>query len=191
VESILRENPDHVVIIDEAYVEFGGKSCVRLTEKYEQLLVIGTFSKAWNLAGARLGYAVGNEALIADLNRLRFSFHPYNINRLSLIAGTIAVSEEEYYKDCRRRVIENRERTQAALTGMGFTVTDSRANFIFAKPSRIDAKQLFESLRARGILTRYFTGERVRDYLRISVGSEEQMAAFVSAVQEILEEAQA
>ncbi|MBQ3080465.1 MAG: histidinol-phosphate transaminase [Clostridia bacterium] len=189
IERILRENPDHVVIVDEAYVEFGGESAAKLISKYEQLLVIGTFSKAWNLAGARLGYAVGNAELIRDMNRLRFSFHPYNINRLSLIAGTKAVEEEEYYIECRKKIIDTRVRTIQTLVGMGFIATDSKANFIFVKPPIISAKELFDSLRARGIITRYFSGARVKEYLRITIGSDEQMDALLYAVSDILKEA--
>jgi len=191
IEKILKANRDHVVIVDEAYVEFGGESASALLEKYDNLLVVGTFSKAWNLAGARLGYAVGSEELISDMNRLRYSFHPYNVNRLTLLAGEAAVKDEAYYAACREKIIENREYTESELRKMGFTHTLSKANFIFARPPMGNAKEIYEKLYERKILVRYFSGERVKEYLRISVGSREQMDAFLSGIREIMEEKQA
>lgn len=186
IEKILISNPDQVVIVDEAYVEFGGESASRLLPKYENLLVIGTFSKAWNLAGARLGYAVGNEELIADLNRLRSSFHPYNINRLSLLAGQKAVEEEAYYIECRKKIISTRTRVQEELKKLGFTMTDSRANFIFARPPKGDAERIYKALYDKKVLVRYFPSGRTKEYLRISIGNDEQMDKFLDAVKSIL-----
>lgn len=191
IEKILIANPDHIVIVDEAYVEFGGESAASLLPKYPNLLVVGTFSKAWNLAGARLGYAVGSEDIISDMNLLRNSFHPYNINRLTLLAGEIAVREEEYYKACRRQIIRNRESTQKALEDMGFTHTPSRANFIFARPPKGNAEEIYRKLYEKRVLVRYFPKGRTKEYLRISVGSREQMNALLSALSEIMKEADA
>lgn len=186
IEKILKANSDQVVIVDEAYVEFGGESAAGLIGKYENLLVVGTFSKAWNLAGARLGYAVGNQELISDLNRLRCSFHPYNINRLSLLAGQKAVEEEEYYIACREKIVKTRARVQAELEKLGFTCTDSRANFIFARPPKGDAERIYKSLYEKKVLVRYFPSGRTKEYLRISVGSDTQMDKFLDAVKSIL-----
>lgn len=186
IEKILIANPDQVVIVDEAYVEFGGESASRLISKYDNLLVVGTFSKAWNLAGARLGYAVGNEELISDLNRLRCSFHPYNINRLSLLAGQKAVEEEQYYIECRKKIIATRKRVQAEIEKMGFTCTPSKANFIFARPPKGDAERIYKALYDKKVLVRYFPSGRTKEYLRISVGSDTQMDKFLDAVKSIL-----
>ncbi|MBQ6717245.1 MAG: aminotransferase class I/II-fold pyridoxal phosphate-dependent enzyme, partial [Clostridia bacterium] len=186
IEKILIANPDQVVIVDEAYVEFGGESASVLLDKYENLLVVGTFSKAWNLAGARLGYAVGNEALIADLNRLRCSFHPYNINRLTLLAGQKAVKDEEYYIGCRQKIIATRARVQAELESLGFTLTPSKANFVFARPPKGDAERIYKALYEKKVLVRYFPSGRTKEYLRISIGSDEQMDKFLDAVKSIL-----
>lgn len=186
IEKILISNPDQVIIVDEAYVEFGGESASRLLPKYENLLVIGTFSKAWNLAGARLGYAVGNEELIADLNRLRSSFHPYNINRLSLLAGQKAVEDEQYYIECRKKIISTRTRVQEELKKLGFMMTDSKANFIFTRPPKGDAERIYKALYDKKVLVRYFPSGRTKEYLRISVGNDEQMDKFLDAVKSIL-----
>ncbi len=186
IEKILIANPDQVVIVDEAYVEFGGESASVLLPKYENLLVVGTFSKAWNLAGARLGYAVGNEELIADLNRLRCSFHPYNINRLTLLAGQKAVEDENYYIACREKIISTRARVQAELESLGFTLTPSKANFVFARPPKGDAERIYKALYEKKVLVRYFPSGRTKEYLRISIGSDDQMAKFLDAVKSIL-----
>ncbi len=186
IEKILIANPDQVVIVDEAYVEFGGESASVLLNKYENLLVVGTFSKAWNLAGARLGYAVGNEELIDDLNRLRCSFHPYNINRLTLLAGQKAIEDENYYIGCRQKIISTRARVREELEKMGFICTDSKANFIFARPPKGDAERIYKALYEKKVLVRYFPSGRTKEYLRISIGSDEQMDKFLDAVKDIL-----
>jgi histidinol-phosphate aminotransferase len=188
IEAIVRANPDHVVLIDEAYVDFGAESAVALTDKYDNLLVVGTFSKSRSMAGARLGYAVGSEELIADLEKIKFSTNPYNINRLTLIAGAAALDENDYYMDNCKRIIETREKTQRELCALGFTLTDSKANFIFAKSDRIGGEELYQRLKARGILVRHFSKEIISDYNRITVGTPEQMKALVDAIRDILEE---
>ena len=185
IEGVLQENPDHVVIVDEAYVDFGGESCVSLIDKYENLLVVQTCSKSRSLAGARLGFAMGNAALISDLNRIKFSFNPYNVNRLTCLAGIAAMEDEEYFQNCTRTVAQTREKTAAALKTMGFTLTDSKANFLFAESSRIPGGDLYRKLKEKGILVRHFDKPRLENRLRITVGSQQQMEALLTALKEL------
>ena len=185
IEGVLQENPDHVVIVDEAYVDFGGQSCVGLIDKYENLLVVQTCSKSRSLAGARLGFAMGNAALISDLNRIKFSFNPYNVNRLTCLAGIAAMEDEEYFQTCTRTVAQTREKTAAALKTMGFTLTDSKANFLFAESSRIPGGVLYRKLKEKGILVRHFDKPRLENRLRITVGSQQQMEALLTALKEL------
>lgn len=188
IEMIVRTNPDHVVMIDEAYVDFGADSSVPLTKKYENLLVIHTYSKSRCLAGGRLGYAIGSAPLISDLQRIRNSFNPYNVGRLTLLAGEAALDDDAYYKRCNGEIIANREYTSQALMQMGFSMPQSRANFIFASHPNISGKTLFTKLRERGVLVRHFDKPRISDYLRITIGTKEQMDAVISALRAILEE---
>ena len=185
IEEVLQQNPDHVVIVDEAYVDFGGESCVGLIDKYDNLLVVQTCSKSRSLAGARLGFAMGNAELISDLNRIKFSFNPYNVNRLTCLAGIAAMEDEEYFQNCTRTVAQTREKTAAALKTMGFTLTDSKANFLFAESSRIPGGELYRKLKEKGILVRHFDKPRLENRLRITVGSEQQMEALLTALKEL------
>ncbi len=185
IESVLRANPDNVVIVDEAYVDFGGESAVSLIDKYDNLLVVQTCSKSRSLAGARLGFAIGNPDLIADLNRIKFSFNPYNVNRLTCLAGIAAMEDEEYFQKCTSAVAETRDRTAAELEKMGFDLTDSKANFLFAKSSRIPGGELYRKLKEKGILVRHFDKPRLDDRLRITVGSDQQMNALLTALREL------
>ena len=185
IEGVLQQNPDHVVIVDEAYVDFGGESCVGLIDKYENLLVVQTCSKSRSLAGARLGFAMGNPELIADLNRIKFSFNPYNVNRLTCLAGIAAMEDEDYFQTCTQTVMKNRDKTAEELKKMGFALTDSKANFLFAQSSRISGGELYRELKERGILVRHFDKPRLEDRLRITVGSEEQMEALLTALKEL------
>lgn len=189
VEGIIRKNPDTLVVVDEAYVDFGGESVVPLIEKYDNLLVIMTFSKSRNLAGARVGFALGQPALIDDLRAIKYSFNPYNLNRLSILAGAAAVSDERYFAGCTRTIQETRAWAAAQLAARGFSVTDSRTNFLFAKPGTLSGEAYYTALRARGILVRHFGAARISDYVRITVGTQAQMQALLDATDAILKEA--
>ena len=188
IEEVVKSNPDNVVIVDEAYIDFGGVSAVGLTKKYDNLLVTGTFSKSRSMAGARLGFGIGNAKLIADLNTVKYSTNPYNVNRLTAVAGIAALEDNGYYMDNCKIIQENREWTTAELEKLGFTVLPSTANFIFAKSDRIGGEELYLTLKERGILIRHFTKERICDYNRITIGTAEQMKLFIDAVKKILEE---
>ena len=187
IEGILKANPNNVVIVDEAYVDFGGESCVPLIDKYDNLLVVQTFSKSRQLAGARLGLAMGNAALIADLNRVKFSLNPYNINRLTLKAGQAALEDTAYFEKTRAAIMDTRAWTMQQLTDRGFTVLDSRTNFVFASTERINGGALYKKLKKNGILVRHFDAPRIENWLRITIGTPEQMQALMDAVDKILE----
>ena len=174
------------MLVDEAYVDFGGESAIPLTKKYKNLLCTGTFSKSRSMAGARLGFAIGDKSLIADLEKIKYSTNPYNINRLTQLAGLMAVKENGYYMDNCKKIIKSREYTEGALEEMGFTVLPSKANFIFAKSPEIEGEALYLALKEKGILVRHFTAERIKDFNRITIGSEAEMEAFIKSVKEIL-----
>lgn len=188
IEKIVTSNPNSVVLIDEAYVDFGGTSCVELTKKYKNLLCVGTFSKSRSLAGARLGFAIANEELIKDLETIKYSTNPYNINRLTQIAGLNAVLENDYYMDNCQRIIKNREYTVNELKALGFSILPSKANFIFAKSDKISGMALYKRLKENGVLIRHFEKPRIKEYNRITIGSMEEMTVFISKVKEILGE---
>lgn len=188
IESIVAANPDNAVVIDEAYIDFGGESCVGLINKYENLLVTRTFSKSRSMAGARLGFGVACESLIRDLETLRFSTNPYNVNALTAAAGIGSLADKEYFDSCRKEIILARGEFTERLEKIGFSCTDSKANFVFAKHKSIGGRELYEKLRANGVLTRYFPGERTGEYLRITVGSAETMRAVADVLQRITEE---
>ena len=188
IEELVKADPDHVVIVDEAYVDFGAESCIPLTKKYDNILVIGTFSKSRSFAGARFGYAVGNEELIKDLNTLIYSTNPYNVNRLTMAAAAAVLKDGEYTRANCRKVMENRAFTVSELRRLGFTVTESLANFVFARSPEISGEDLYLKLKERGILVRHFSAERIKDYNRITIGSMEDMQALIAAVSRILSE---
>ncbi len=188
IEEIVRSNPDNVVVIDEAYVDFGNESAVCLVKKYDNLLVTGTFSKSRSMAGARLGYGVASKEIIKDLNTIKYSTNPYNINRMTMAAGIGALEDEEYTKANCKTICENREYTMKRLTKMGFEMTESTANFIFAKHPEVSGEEIYKRLREKGILVRHFTGKRICEYNRITVGTKEQMDKFLDALREILED---
>ena len=187
IEAIVRSNPDRVVIVDEAYVDFGAESAVALVDRYDNLLVVQTFSKSRSMAGARLGFAIGNEALIADLNTLKYATNPYNVNRMTEAAGIAALEENDYYLENARTIVANREWTAQQLRALGFTVPDSRANFLFARSGRIEGKTLYEGLKARGILVRHFDAPRIAPFVRITVGTREQMEHLICQIREMEE----
>ncbi len=188
IERILSSDPNRVVIVDEAYIDFGGESAVSLIDKYDNLLVTQTFSKSRSLAGARLGFGVANEKIISDLMRIKYSTNPYNVNRLTMAMGMGAVLDKEYFENNCKNIIKNREQTKLELEKLGFVVTDSKANFLFAKTDKIDGKNLYLKLKEKGVLVRHFDSDRIREYIRITVGSSTQMKAFISATADILEE---
>lgn len=186
IEEILIHNKDNIVLIDEAYVDFGAESAISLIDKYPNLIVSRTFSKSRNLAGARLGFAVSNPEIIADMCKMKFSFNPYNINRLSIIAGKEAMLDTEYFDKCISEIIKTREYTVAELQKRGFTIPESKTNFIFAKHESVSGADYFNALRARNILVRHFGKERIKDYVRITIGSRSQMDALIEATDDIL-----
>ena len=187
IEEIVKSNPDSVVLIDEAYVDFGGETCLPLVKKYDNLLVTRTFSKSRCLAGGRLGYAFASPAIIADLEKIKYSTNPYNINRLTLLLGEATVYAESYYQEKCAEIIATRAWTAEQLKGLGFTVLPSSANFLFARTEKMDGGKLYLELKKRGILVRHFTNPRIDRFNRITIGTKEQMEAFVAAVRGILD----
>ena len=175
VEDILLHNPDSVVIVDEAYIDFAGKSAVELIDKYENLLVVQTFSKARSMAGMRIGYALGNEELIRCLNDVKYSFNSYTMNQISLRCGVEAVRDRAYFESNIRKIVETREAAKEELSKLGFVFPDAKANFIFASHPEYDAQELFTALKKADIYVRHWESERIRDYLRITVGTDEEM----------------
>lgn len=188
IEEIVQSNPDGVVVIDEAYVDFGSESAVKLVDKYDNLLVTQTFSKSRSLAGARLGFGIGNKALIADLHTVRYSTNPYNVNRMTAAAGCAALCDNDYYMQNCRTVMENRAYTAEALRALGFEVLPSLTNFVFAKTDKMSGEALYLELKRRGILVRHFGKTEITDYNRITIGTKEQMEAFIATVSDILTE---
>ncbi len=188
VERILASNPDHVVLIDEAYVDFGGESCRGLIPRYDNLLVCQTFSKSRSMAGGRLGFALGSAELIADLEKIKYSTNPYNINRLTLVAAEAAVDSNDYYVRNCRTIAENRAYTVSALAELGFETVPSVANFIFSRHPALQGKELYTKLKKKGVLVRHWDKPEIADYVRITIGSREQMDAFLERTREILKE---
>ena len=186
LREIVEKNPDQVVIVDEAYVDFGGESALALVPEFDNVLVVRTFSKSRQLAGARLGFAMGNAALIDDLNRVRFSFHPYNVNTLTQAAGAAALEQPEYFETCRQAIIETRAWTVEQLKALGFRVLDSKANFVFASAPGMSGGAYQKKMREKNILIRYFDLPRTRDFTRITIGTKAQMEALIEATKEIL-----
>lgn len=186
IEEIVAGNPGSIVIIDEAYVDFGGESCRKLIDKYENLLVVQTFSKSRAMAGLRIGFAMGGEKLIRYLKDVKFSFNSYTMNMLSVELGTEAVRDEEYFRGTVRKIIATRERVKKELADMGFTFPDSKGNFIFASHRDIPAKRIFEELKRQGVYVRYWEKPRIDNYLRITIGTDEEMDIFIRHLRSIM-----
>lgn len=186
IEEILKANPGSVVIVDEAYIDFGAHSALPLISKYDNLLVVQTFSKSRSMAGMRIGFACGNPVLIKYLNDVKYSFNSYTMNRTSLAAGVAAIGDRDYFEDTCQKIMDTREWTQKELKALGFTFQDSKANFIFAAHKTCPAKQIFEALRARHIYVRYFAKPRIDNYLRISIGTREEMGQLIRFLKDYL-----
>lgn len=186
IEEILKANPGSVVIVDEAYIDFGANSALPLISKYNNLLVVQTFSKSRSMAGMRIGFACGNPVLIKYLNDVKYSFNSYTMNRTSLAAGVAAIGDRDYFEDTCQKIMDTREWTQKELKALGFTFQDSKANFIFAAHKTCPAKQIFEALRAKHIYVRYFAKPRIDNYLRITIGTREEMEQLIRFLKEYL-----
>lgn len=186
IERLLQSDPNRLVILDEAYIDFGGTTAIPLIQRYDNLLVIQTCSKSRSLAGARLGYAIGCKSLIQDLETLRFSTNPYNVNRLTLKMGCRALEEQDYYDENCLRIIETREYTRSKLENMGFRCLDSKTNFLFAEHPAVSGERMYQELKDRGILVRHFDRPRIRSFIRITIGDRKEMEEFLRQVEAIL-----
>ena len=189
IQRLLEADPNRVVIVDEAYVDFGAESCVPMIYRYDNLLVVQTMSKSRSLAGGRVGFALGSAELISALNRVKYSFNPYNVNRLSIVAGAAAVEDEPYFQACCAAVRQARAWTVEELENLGFTVLPSQANFIFARSDKLSGEDLYRRLKENGVLVRWWADSgRIQDYVRITIGSMEQMETLVDEIARLLEE---
>lgn len=188
VERLVASNPNGVVVIDEAYVDFGAESAAGLIEKYDNLLVVMTYSKSRSMAGARLGFALAGRAIIEDLEKLKYSTNPYNVNRLTMKLGAAAVDSDDYFRANAKKIMATREKTARALRFLGFTLPESQTNFLFVKREGLDGGLLYRKLKERGILIRHFSDPRIAQYNRVTVGTAEEMEAFLQAVEEIMKE---
>ncbi len=186
IEQIIINNPNNIVIIDEAYIAFGGDSAMPLTKKYDNLIVVGTFSKARSMAGARLGYAVANSELIADLNRIKFSFNPYNVNAMTQYLGAVSIERDDYFKQCVNEIVSVRDWFVCEIAKLGFRTLPSLANFVFTTHDSLSGKEVYNHLRNDKILVRYFDGEKVKDFVRISIGTKSDMVAVVESLSKML-----
>ncbi len=186
IEDIVVHNRDVIVVVDEAYIDFGGVSALPLIEKYDNLLVVQTFSKSRSMAGMRIGFAMGNEKLIRYINDVKYSFNSYTLNQTSLALGVEAIRDRAYFESTRRRIIDTREWTKKELLVLGFSFCDSKSNFIFATHRLVPAKQIFEALRNENIYVRYFSKERIKNYLRISIGTQAEMETLIDFLRQYL-----
>ena len=180
IEDIIKHNQDVIVVVDEAYVDFGGESALPLIDKYDNVIVVQTFSKSRSLAGSRVGFAMASPVLIKYLNDVKYSFNSYTMDRITIETATAAIKDRAYFEETTAKVIKTREWTKTELKRLGFTFCDSKSNFIFAKPANVSATKLFEDLKADNIFVRHFSSpERINDYLRISIGTDEQMHTLI------------
>ena len=186
IEEIVKKNPNQLVVVDEAYVDFGAESAVKLVNKYDNVLVVQTFSKSRSFAGMRLGYAIGSENIIEGLNRLKFSFNSYTIDRISIEAGIESFKDDDYFIKINAKIIETREKTVKKLKELGFKVLNSSANFIFISHNKVFAGDLYKQLKDNGILVRYFAKDRIDNYLRVTIGTDEEMEIFIEKLEKLL-----
>ncbi|MCI9237280.1 histidinol-phosphate transaminase [Lachnospiraceae bacterium 50-23] len=186
IEDIIAHNRDVIVIVDEAYVDFAGESAVSLIDRYENLIIVQTFSKARSMAGMRIGYAISNPKLIRYLNDVKYSFNSYTMNQTSLLCGVEAVKDKRYFEECVEKIVRTREWTLEELKKLGFVCMDSKANFIFAMHPEYEAKELFEALKERDIYVRYWGSRRIEQYLRITVGTREEMEVFLAFLKDYM-----
>lgn len=187
VEEIVSANQDVIVVVDEAYIDFGGESALSLIDKYDNLLVVQTFSKSRSMAGARIGYAMGNKILIKYLNDVKYSFNSYTMDSVTIETGVAAINDKEYFEETRAKIIEVREWTKKELAKLGFVFGDSMSNFIFASHPKYSAEDLFHALRTQDIYVRHFSKpERIKNYLRISIGTKEEMEIFLGFLKEYI-----
>ncbi len=187
VEFIIKNNPDSVVIVDEAYVDFGGESAIPLLKKYDNLMVVQTFSKSRSMAGMRIGYAFASDAIIQAMNDVKFSINSYTMNYPAVEMGVAAIDDEEYYKATIAKIVKTREKAKEELKKLGFKVLDSKTNFLFISHERVKALKLFADLKNRGIFVRHWEKPRIDNYLRVTVGTDAQMKKLYEALREILE----
>ena len=188
IERLVRKNPNRMVIVDEAYADYSGETCLPLAVKYPNLVVVRTFSKSRNMAGTHIGFAVASKEIIEDMNKIKFSFNPFNLNSVTMAAGIAAVKDTEYLHHCVDRIVKNREQFKTDLEQLGFHVVPSKANFVFCYHDAIASDVLCDKLKEEGILTRHFADEKLTRYLRITIGTEQEMAVVLIAIREILEE---
>ncbi|MFV0351536.1 MAG: pyridoxal phosphate-dependent aminotransferase [Oscillospiraceae bacterium] len=186
IRGLLKRNPQMLLVVDEAYVDFGGESCLPLLQEFDNLLVVGTFSKSRQLAGTRIGWVAGCKELMDVLQTVRSSFNPYNVNSMSIAAGAAALQDKEYFITCRNAVVATREQTITRLRALGFTVTQSLANFVFASHLSFKADYLAQELKEQKILVRHFNRPRIQNWLRISVGSDDEMETLFAALRQII-----
>ena len=186
IEEIIKNNPTQLIVIDEAYVDFGAESSVKLVNKYDNVLVVQTFSKSRSFAGMRLGYAIGSENIIEGLNRLKFSFNSYTVDRISIEAGIESFKDDDYFVKTNAKIIETREKTVKKLKELGFKVLNSSANFIFISHNKVFAGDLYKNLKDNGVLVRYFAKDRIDNYLRVTIGTDEDMEIFIEKLNKLL-----
>lgn len=188
IKGILENNKDNIVVIDQAYVDFSDVSAVSLISDYDNLIVTETFSKSRSFAGGRLGYGVANQEIIKDLNAIKYSTNPYNLDRLTVASGLAIIKDKNYFESCVKKVVEVRETVKKELLKLGFKLTDSKANFLFIKNDLLSGETLYKKLREKGILVRHFNADKISDYVRVTVGSQKQMQTFLLAISEIIKE---
>ncbi|MGN0141047.1 MAG: histidinol-phosphate transaminase [Roseburia sp.] len=188
IERLVKANPERMVVVDEAYADYAEESCLPLATKYPNLVVVRTFSKSRNMAGAHVGFAVASKEIVEDMNKIKFSFNPFNLNSITMAAGIAAVKDTDYLHECVERIKRNREHTKVELEKLGFRVIPSKANFLFVTHDEISASELCAKLKEEGILTRHFADEKLDKYLRITIGTEQEMEVVLIAIKEILED---